>query len=170
MRLNASQPLDPFGLSLKLRRHDVFRRYNLSVPVTWDEFVDLAVRMNGTDADEDGAGGLYGVCFDNVLPVCKGNFLIMAMAAPYLQYKGTQQGVFFDPDTMQPLANNEAMARAMRHYVQLFAVQAKENNACPASNPTFSSGRCLMTINWGAPVGRWSEWMPSRRAWREAGA
>ena len=52
-------------------RRDLFDRYGLRVPATWDEFVDLAQRMNGTDTDGDGHGDLWGVCFDNGTPVCK---------------------------------------------------------------------------------------------------
>ena len=49
-------------------RRDLFARYNLSVPATFDEFVDLALRMNGTDTDGDQIGDLYGACFDIAPP------------------------------------------------------------------------------------------------------
>ncbi len=61
------------------------------MPVTWDDFVSLAYAMNGTDTDGDGKPDLHSVCFDIAPPVCKANFLLVAMMAPYLQYQGTQQ-------------------------------------------------------------------------------
>lgn len=38
-------------------RKDIFQRYSLSVPQTWEEFVSLALRMNSTDFNNDGAPG-----------------------------------------------------------------------------------------------------------------
>ncbi|KAG2490411.1 hypothetical protein HYH03_011211 [Edaphochlamys debaryana] len=142
-----SIPLDG-DLFLMYYRRDLFDRYKLPVPVTWEDFADLAERMNGTDTDGDGVGDLYGVCFDNGPPVCKANFLLAALAAPYIQYLGTSQGFFFDPITMKPLFDNAGMRAALELYVRLWRVQDK-HVSCEASNPTFHRGRCLMTINWG---------------------
>ncbi|GLI71278.1 hypothetical protein VaNZ11_016406 [Volvox africanus] len=140
-------PLDG-DLMLMYYRRDLFLRYNLSVPVTWDEFVQLAEQMNGTDTDGDGVGDLYGACLDIHPSICKANFILIAMAAPYIQYRGTAQGVFYDPDTMEPLFNNAAMARAFELYVRLFAVQPP-TPSCDASNAAFRNRTCLLTINWG---------------------
>jgi multiple sugar transport system substrate-binding protein len=45
-------------------RRDLFQRYGLAVPQTWDDMLALVKRMNGTDADGDGQPELYGACFD----------------------------------------------------------------------------------------------------------
>jgi hypothetical protein len=73
------------------RRRDLFDAYNLSVPVTWEEFADLAQTMNGTDTDGDGVGDLWGVCLDNSMPTCKSLWILTAVLAPYVQYRGTDQ-------------------------------------------------------------------------------
>lgn len=131
------------------RRRDLFDRYKLSVPVTWEDYVQLAERMNGTDVDGDGKADLYGTCFDIHPDICKANFILIAMVAPYIQYRGTSQGVFYDPDTMEPLINNAAMLRVLDLYTRLFAVQP-QTPTCAASNIAFRNRTCLMTINWGA--------------------
>ncbi|KXZ51492.1 hypothetical protein GPECTOR_12g455 [Gonium pectorale] len=162
-----SIPLDG-DLMLMYYRRDLFDAHNLTVPATWEDFVSLAQRMNGTDTDGDGYGDLYGVCFDNGPPVCKANFLLICMAAPYLQYLGTSQGLFADPETMQPLADSAGMLRAIDHYVRLWEVQPK-TPSCGASNVDFREGRCLMTVNWGdefkaQALTRGSNW--TRKGWR----
>jgi ABC-type glycerol-3-phosphate transport system substrate-binding protein len=49
-------------------RADLFQAYNLTVPQTWDDFLQVAKTMNGTvDTDGDGQNDLFGACFD-VLP------------------------------------------------------------------------------------------------------
>jgi ABC-type glycerol-3-phosphate transport system substrate-binding protein len=35
-------------------RTDVFAAYNLTVPQTWEQFVDIAEKMNSTDFNGDG--------------------------------------------------------------------------------------------------------------------
>ncbi|EFJ47381.1 hypothetical protein VOLCADRAFT_92015 [Volvox carteri f. nagariensis] len=144
-------PLDG-DLMLMYYRRDLFLRYNLSVPVTWDDFVQLAEQMNGTDVDGDGVPDLYGACFDIHYTICKANFIMIAMAAPYIQYRGTSQGLFLDPDTMDPLLDNAAMAHVLELYLRLFAVQPP-TPTCAASNAAFRNRTCLMTINWGRVPG-----------------
>jgi hypothetical protein len=116
--------------------------------------------MNNTDTDGDGVGDLYGICLNNgpSPSPCKVSLLLFAMAAPYLQYKGTAQGAFFDPGTMAPLADSVAMAQAVRHYLDLWALQPETGLTCSGSNAFFQRGRCLMTINSGGISGPgWGE-------------
>ncbi|GLI65577.1 hypothetical protein VaNZ11_009149 [Volvox africanus] len=140
-------PLDG-DLLLMYYRRDLFERYNLSVPATWEEFAELAGKMNGTDTDGDGVGDLWGACIDNTQPTCKSLWILTAILAPYVQYLGTKQGVFIDPATMKPLMNNPAMIRAVQLYRSLFASGPRPAE-CRAANPFFSNGSCLMTINFG---------------------
>jgi ABC-type glycerol-3-phosphate transport system substrate-binding protein len=56
-------PLDGDVLLLYYRR-DLFARYALTVPQTWDDMLGVARRMNGTDTDADGKPDLLGACFD----------------------------------------------------------------------------------------------------------
>ena len=41
-------------------------------------------------------------------------YAIMSIAAPYVQTKGTGQGIFFNTEDMTPMVNNEAWAKALR--------------------------------------------------------
>ncbi|GIL92890.1 hypothetical protein Vretifemale_20376, partial [Volvox reticuliferus] len=113
-------PLDG-DLLLMYYRRDLFDRYKLSVPVTWEEFAELARKMNGTDTDGDGVGDLWGTCFDNAKTTCKSPWILTAVLAPYVQYLGTKQGIYIDPSTMKPLINNPAMIRAVQLYRSLFS-------------------------------------------------
>ena len=72
------------------------------------------------------------------------------MAAPYMQYQGISQGVFYDPATMEPLANNSAMARVLQMYKELGLYSDPSTaSGCTASSPLFDQGKCLLTVNWG---------------------
>jgi hypothetical protein len=80
-----------------LHRRDLFQRYGLDVPQTWDDYVAIATAMNGTDTDGDGVPDLWGTCLD-MMPLCKIPFNAAAILAPYLQYGGTIDGLYLDPD------------------------------------------------------------------------
>jgi multiple sugar transport system substrate-binding protein len=56
-------PLDGDMLLLYYRR-DLFERFRLALPETWDDMLALATHMNGTDVDGDGDPELLGACFD----------------------------------------------------------------------------------------------------------
>ncbi|KAL6750966.1 hypothetical protein V8C86DRAFT_758565 [Haematococcus lacustris] len=45
-------------------RLDLFQRYQLDVPQTWSDLLDMARLMNGTDTDADGRPDLFGACMD----------------------------------------------------------------------------------------------------------
>jgi multiple sugar transport system substrate-binding protein len=45
-------------------RLDLFQKYKLAVPQTWDDMLALAAAMNGTDTNGDGQPDLLGACFD----------------------------------------------------------------------------------------------------------
>jgi ABC-type glycerol-3-phosphate transport system substrate-binding protein len=56
-------PLDGDILLLYYRR-DLFAKHGLTVPQTWDDMLELASRMNGTDTNGDGQPDLLGACVD----------------------------------------------------------------------------------------------------------
>ncbi len=49
-------------------RRDVLAQHGLDVPATWDEFLDVARIVNGTDMKGDGVPD-YGVCLQR--PRCE---------------------------------------------------------------------------------------------------
>lgn len=80
-------------------RRDVFAKRNLSVPVTWDEFLDVALALNGSDFNGDGKPD-YALCLTS-----NGDYayFTLTVLASYHQYRGSTQGVLFDPETLEPL-------------------------------------------------------------------
>ncbi|KAL6750967.1 hypothetical protein V8C86DRAFT_758675 [Haematococcus lacustris] len=133
-------------------RLDLFQRYQLDVPQTWSDLLDMARLMNGTDTDGDGRPDLFGACMD-MMPQCKISFYVAGIAASYIQNNGTQSGFWFDPDSdgsfMRPLVgNNEAMRTVLQLLVDLQAFMPGERT-CSNANPAFLAGKCLMTIDWG---------------------
>lgn len=50
-----------------LRRRDVFKERGLSPPNTWEEMVELAKQLNGTDFSGDGEGD-FALCFGGWAP------------------------------------------------------------------------------------------------------
>ncbi|KAJ9511485.1 hypothetical protein QJQ45_029847 [Haematococcus lacustris] len=131
---------------------DLFQRYQLDVPQTWSDLLDMARLMNGTDTDGDGRPDLFGACLD-MMPQCKISFHVAGMAASYIQNNGTQSGFWFDPDSdgslMRPLVgNNEAMRTVLQLLVDLQAFMPSKPS-CSNANPAFLAGKCLMTIDWG---------------------
>ncbi|KAJ9511504.1 hypothetical protein QJQ45_029834 [Haematococcus lacustris] len=144
-------PLDGDNFLLYYRL-DLFQRYQLDVPQTWSDLLDMARLMNGTDTDGDGRPDLFGACLD-MMPQCKISFFVAGIAASYIQNRGTQSGFWFDPDSdgslMRPLVgNNEAMHTVLQLLARLQAYMPSERT-CSRANPAFLAGKCLMTIDWG---------------------
>ncbi|KAG2495324.1 hypothetical protein HYH03_006594 [Edaphochlamys debaryana] len=80
-------PLVPAPFLL-LYRTDLFEQLNLTVPQTWEQMADMAERFNGYE-------GMAGAC---IMP----------------QTAGHAHGVLWDPETVQPLVNNEVGEAAVR--------------------------------------------------------
>ena len=91
-------------------RADLLKEAGFNPPTTWDEYLKIAKYFHGKDLNEDGKPD-YGSCLSKK----PGNVTCWAMwsiAASLLQSHGTQQGAFFDPETMQPLVKNAGFAKA----------------------------------------------------------
>jgi ABC-type glycerol-3-phosphate transport system substrate-binding protein len=68
-------PLDGDMYNLYYRK-DLFARYSLTVPQTWDDMLALARLMNGTDTDGDGKPDLWGACADVLFSECLWTWII----------------------------------------------------------------------------------------------
>jgi hypothetical protein len=89
---------------------------------------------------------------DCVTPAdCFNGFSLTAIWSSFIQSEGTKQGSFFDPDTLEPLVNNSAMARAMDIFVRLAAFGPPDEASMPCLpfNIKFVLGRCALTLSWG---------------------
>lgn len=82
-------------------RRDILAGANISVPVTWDEFLDVAKQLHGKDMDGDGRPD-YGVCLQR--PRCASREGNMPLADggtavhPWLELQGMDRnGLYFRP-------------------------------------------------------------------------
>ncbi|KAJ9511369.1 hypothetical protein QJQ45_029811, partial [Haematococcus lacustris] len=136
-------------------RLDLFQRYQLDVPQTWSDLLDMARLMNGTDTDGDGRPDLFGACLD-MMPQCKISFYVAGMAASYIQNNGTQSGFWFDPDSdgslMRPLMGNTEATRAVLQLLLDLQPYMPRDLTCADSHPAFQAGSCLMTFDWWRPL------------------
>jgi ABC-type glycerol-3-phosphate transport system substrate-binding protein len=67
-------PLDGDTLLLYYRK-DLFHRYSIAVPQTWDDMLAVAKYMNGTDTNGDGKPDMLGACFDIRPGKCSQGFI-----------------------------------------------------------------------------------------------
>ncbi|KAG2481935.1 hypothetical protein HYH03_019112 [Edaphochlamys debaryana] len=135
--------LTPYNL---LYRRDIFEQYNLSVPATWDDALDIA--------DKYGRGALgpgqpdMGFCFESN-PACGyAQAMIVYILASMVQLKGASDGAYFDPVTMDPLYTSPAMREALRIYGALRSHSVPDSTPCWAVYQMLASGRCLMLWTW----------------------
>lgn len=130
-------------------RTDVFADAKVEPPKTWEDYLKVAAQFNGKDLNGDGEPD-YGSC----IPKVRGGqsyWWVLNVAAPYIQSKGTTQGMFFNPDDMTPLVKNEGFLKALDIYKQT-GQYGPPNELTASLNDTrdlFLNGRCALTIDWG---------------------
>lgn len=130
-------------------RTDLFDAAGLTPPKTWDEYVAIAKQFDGQDLNGDGTPD-YGACM-TMKRSAQAYWMISNIAAPYIQAKGTSEGIFFSLEDMTPLVNNAAIRRAMEIYKELVEVGPPEqlNNDIGDARALFMGGRCALSIDWG---------------------
>jgi multiple sugar transport system substrate-binding protein len=130
-------------------RTDIFEANGLKPPATWDDYLAAAKALNGKDMNGDGAGD-YGSCISKKRGA-QAYWWILSIAAPYIQAKGTSQGIFFNPDTMEPLVNNEGFIRALDVYKETSSYGPPNELTLDVGDTRtlFTSGRCALTLDWG---------------------
>ncbi|EAW36616.1 ABC transporter substrate-binding protein [Lyngbya sp. PCC 8106] len=142
-------PLDGEVLSLYYRS-DILEQQGVIPPQTWDQYLDLAQKMDGQDLNNDGEAD-YGSCIARTLQT--NSRMLWAVASSFLQTQGTQQGAFFDSDTMKPLVNNPAFIEALAIYKETATYgptkPGNETLSAMEIRSLFLSGRCALTIDWG---------------------
>ncbi|HLY26544.1 MAG TPA: extracellular solute-binding protein, partial [Aggregatilineales bacterium] len=130
-------------------RSDIFKANNLQPPKTWDDYLADAKALNGKDMNGDGAPD-YGSCISKA-KAQQSYWWIFSIAGPFIQSKGTGQGAFFDPTTMQPLFKNDGFTRALDIYKETGLYGPPNENTLGVGNTRdlFTSGRCALTLDWG---------------------
>ncbi|KXZ56419.1 hypothetical protein GPECTOR_1g373 [Gonium pectorale] len=120
---------------------DIFKRDNLSVPQTWEEFTDLAERYHGRD-------GMMGACI--MAAGCRSDSYILRMIfGSYVQTEGQSHGMYWDPDTMDSLVNTPAMEAALAIFRRLRAVGPNATTPLSCLRREYVRGQCLLSINAG---------------------
>ncbi|KAL6754411.1 nucleotide cyclase [Haematococcus lacustris] len=129
-------------------RKDVFAMANLSAPSTWDEFVTIARALNGSDFNADGVPD-HSICWQ-IINCLEDTVVFSQLLTPMTQALGTKSGWLFDPETMDPLVNNEAMLQALSMYKELlgYTLPLPVESQCSLVHVPFLQGACAMTIKW----------------------
>ncbi|KAG2448798.1 hypothetical protein HYH02_006149 [Chlamydomonas schloesseri] len=120
-------------------RLDIFRRDNLTVPTTWEQFTELAERYH------KGPDGLNGAC---VLPVgCRSESVILrVILGAYVQAHGPSSGLLYDPASLAPLLDSQAGEQALTILRRLVAVGPTETAAPSCIAEYFTRGQCLLAV------------------------
>ena len=130
-------------------RKDILDEMGLKPPRNWDEYMNVAKATHGKDLNGDGEPD-FGSCIFKKRNA-QSFYAIMSIAAAFSQTHGTGQGIFFDPDTMKPLINNEAWAEAFRIYKATgeYGPPNELNHDIGDTRALVQGGRCALAIDWG---------------------
>jgi multiple sugar transport system substrate-binding protein len=130
-------------------RTDLLAAAGLEPPRTWDDYLVLARSFHGRDFDGDEAPD-YGSCIAKRQGM-QAYYVMWSIAGSYLQSQGTRQGAFFDPDTMAPLVDNVAFARALEIFRATGEYGPPDERRLDhaAMRDLYISGRCALTVDWG---------------------
>ena len=143
---------------------------DVSLPLvwSWEQLVDAAAALNGTDVDGDGAAE-YGICLA-AGPGCLGPALVQAIAASYLQTYGPSQGWLLDTRRMVWRIDSAGFRAALWTLQRLLSYGPPELGgdgsggaganrwqppACRRMNVAFAEGRCAFTIHTLSHVKVW---------------
>lgn len=130
-------------------RSDLLEQAGLEAPKTWEDYITIAKTFHGQDLNGDGDPD-YGSCIAKARGQ-QSYWFIISVAGAYLQSQGTSQGAFFDNDTMAPLTNNEAFAKALDVYAETtkYGPPDELNLNVGDTRSLFTSGRCALSMDWG---------------------
>lgn len=130
-------------------RTDVLEEAGLQPPRTWDEYLQVAAAVHGKDMNGDGEGD-YGSCISKARSA-QAYWWITSIAGPYIQSLGTEQGVWFDTETMKPLIDNEGFIRALEIYKETSKYGPPDEATLDVGDTRslFVGGRCALSLDWG---------------------
>jgi multiple sugar transport system substrate-binding protein len=123
--------------------------YDLGVPVTWDQFRDVAEYFNGKDLNGDGEPD-SGVTM-HLKVGGQGMFHFMSFSAPFVIGPDNPNLYWFDPETMDPLMDSPGHVKAMETLVDLvqFGPEAMLGWSLGESWDHFLRGQAALTFTWG---------------------
>lgn len=132
-------------------RTDVLEEAGLAPPQTWEDYLDVASKIHGTDMNGDGEAD-YGSCIFKKRNA-QSYFAIQTFAAPIVQTQGTAQGFHFDNETMAPIINNAGWRKAFELYKATgeYGPPEELNMDIGDTRALFKAGRCGLLVEWGDP-------------------
>ena len=132
-------------------RKDVLEKAGLQPPKTWEDYIDVASKIHGTDMNADGTPD-YGSCIFKKRNA-QSYFAIQTIAASIVQTNGTAQGFHFDNATMKPIINNDGWKKAFELYKETgkYGPPEELNMDIGDTRAVFKAGRCGLLIEWGDP-------------------
>ena len=130
-------------------RSDLLDEAGLEPPKTWDDYLEIAKTFHGQDLNGDGKAD-YGSCIAKKRNA-QSYWMIISVAAGFLQSQGTGQGAFFNTDDMSPLFNNEAFGKALDIYAETtqYGPPDEINLDVGDTRGLFTTGRCALSVDWG---------------------
>lgn len=123
--------------------------YDLAPPKTWAEVRDVAEFFNGWDWDGDGRKE-YGVV-EGMRKGAQGFWTFFSRSAAYTSIPGQAQGLFFDPETMNPLINDPGHVQALEDWIEIieFGVPGMINMDNGEVRSVYAAGEAALAIDWG---------------------
>jgi multiple sugar transport system substrate-binding protein len=130
-------------------RSDLLDEAGLEPPKTWADYITIAKTFHGKDLNGDGNAD-YGSCIAKKRNA-QSYWMIISVAAAYLQSQGTAQGAFFNTDDMTSLFDNEAFGEALDIYAETtkYGPPDEINLDVGDTRGLFTTGRCALSIDWG---------------------
>jgi multiple sugar transport system substrate-binding protein len=131
-------------------RTDILKDLGLDPPKTWEDYLAIAKAVKDKNLTTDDGKPVYGSCIAQK-KAAQSYWWITSIASPMIQTLGTSQGAFFDTETLAPLYNNEAVAKALGIYKELldYGPPDQINLDVGDTRGLWTAGQCALTIDWG---------------------
>ena len=129
-------------------RTDVLQKLGKQPPKTWDDYLDIAKAAHNKDFGD--GRPVYGSCISKKRNA-QAYWFITSIAAPFLQAKGTSEGVFFDAKDMKPLVDNDGFRKALAILKETtqYGPPNEINLDVGDTRKLFTVGQCALTVDWG---------------------
>jgi multiple sugar transport system substrate-binding protein len=126
--------------------------YDLTPPVNWKQYRDIAEFFTGWDWAGDGKPG-FGV-LEAQAPKDVGSYILTSRAGAYAANPKVPGSLFFDPDTMEPSVNNPGWVQALQEWVEIkkFGPPEMATTGGGGMRGNFIAGDYALGIDW-ADVG-----------------
>lgn len=139
---------DAFENPTAQQRFKATKGRDLTVPQTWDEYLECAEFFTGWDWAGNGKP-CYGV-LEALKPKDVGPYIFTAHAAAYAAHPDHKGRLFFDPATMEPEVGNEGWVQALSDWVRLKAYGPSQMVTYGGGDQrgNFVAGNYALAIDW----------------------